>query len=239
MRELARNGLGGGSVGDRVLVVAATERADGDLRPDGPDASALHARQVALTGVPWTMVDEVHGTAVIAVDDDAPWVPMAGVGDVVVVTAPTRPVAVWTADCAPLILGDRSGALVAGVHAGWKGLAAGVIDAAVAAFHRSGTAVAHAVLGPTIRGCCYEFGAADLAAVASGVGCTTAELTATTAAGTRGLDMAHAVGAALARHGIAVDTDVPCTGCDPRWFSHRTRADAGRHATVAWIEPNA
>lgn len=236
MLEVARVGVEGG-----VLVVAATERHDGSFHPERVDAVCLGERQAALTGVPWTMVDEVHGVdvvdvEVVDVDGEVAWQPMVGVGDVVLARRPARPIAVWTADCAPLILADDDATLIAGVHAGWRGLATGVIDAAVDAFDTRGSRVAHAVLGPSIRSCCYEFGTADLAAVAAAVGVDPGALAARTSTGTAGLDMPTAVGFALARRGIDVDTDVACTGCDERWYSHRMRGDAGRHATVAWVE---
>jgi len=65
--------------------------------------------------------------------------------------------AVLTADCLPLLLCDRSGRCVAAVHAGWRGLAAGVIEAAVAAMPTPGDALL-AWLGPAISAKAYEVG---------------------------------------------------------------------------------
>lgn len=231
MLEVARVRVGTG-----VLVVAATERHDGDVHPRRVDAACLRHRQAALTGVPWTMIDQVHGVTVVSVDSEPSWVPTVGVGDVLLARDVTRPIAVWTADCAPLILTDQEGSLIAAVHAGWRGLAAGVIDVAVDAIEAQGSYVAHAVLGPSIRGCCYEFGDDDLARVAAGVGSEAGAIAATTTAGMRTLDVPTAIEVALARRGITVDTAVPCTGCDVRWYSHRTHGDEERHATLGWVE---
>jgi copper oxidase (laccase) domain-containing protein len=121
-------------------------------------------------------------------------------------------------------------------HAGWRGLAGGVIDVAVDALESTGTQAAAAVLGPCIHACCYEFGAADLEQVALGVGAAPSDVAGSTSWGTRALDVPAAVTAALARRGIEIDVAGVCTGCDPRFRSHRCRAELERHALVVWFE---
>lgn len=215
----------------RVLVVAASERSDGDIHPHRVAPARLRERQVAASGRPWVLVDQVHGTRVHH--------GLHGTGrhvraDVLVATRPSVPApAVWAADCAPVaLIGDGGTTVLA--HAGWRGLAAGVLDVAVDVFDEH-EHVAHAVLGPVIHPCCYAFGAQDARAVAHGVGTDVDEVVVT-----RGehlaLDVPAAVAAGLARHGVGLDVVGPCTGCDDRWFSHRVRGDAGRHALVAWFE---
>jgi polyphenol oxidase len=127
----------------------------------------------------------------------------------------------------------RNGTLVA-AHAGWRGLAAGVIDVAVAELAARGDPAAAAVLGPSIHAECYEFGSDELDAVAAGVGATTDQIAGSTRAGGQALDVPGAVAAALGRHGVTLDAVGPCTACDERWFSHRARHEDGRHAVVAW-----
>ncbi|MDJ0767554.1 MAG: laccase domain-containing protein, partial [Ilumatobacter sp.] len=117
------------------------------------------------------------------------------------------------------------------VHAGWRGLAAGVVDAAFAAFRGP---VEWAVLGPSIGACCYEFGAADLELVARGVHADPAGIAGVTALGTPALDVARAVGAACGHHGVEIEAVGGCTGCTFDGFSHRTRGELGRHVVVAW-----
>jgi YfiH family protein len=212
----------------------ATDRGDGDIRPDRVPSDELAVRQLAATGRKWMMVDEVHGTDVVDVTADDPWMPMAGVGDVLVTTSADLDIAVWTADCAPLFLLADDGTTV-GAHAGWKGIAAGVIDVAVETVRRDGGRVRAAVLGPAIGPCCYEFGDDDLALVAARVRARPAEIAGRTDDGLSALDVPAAVRSVLDHHGIALDVAGPCTGCDDRWFSHRVRADLGRHATVASI----
>ena len=153
-----------------------------------------------------------------------------GRGDVVV--SGGSPVAIWAADCVMVVLASRSGMLVA-VHAGWQGLAAGVLDVAIDAAGGA-RAIAAVVVGPLIRPECYEFGSDDLVRVASGVHASPDDIRATSAAGTPALDVPAALAAAFAHHGVSIDADVPCTGCDDRWYSHRVRGDRGRHAMIGW-----
>jgi polyphenol oxidase len=236
-----------GSVGRRVLTVVATDAADGDMRPSGPlGRQSQIGRQRALTGAVWMMVDEVHGVEVFDADA-APPRPTADAGelptaDVIVTSAVDAQLAIWAGDCAPVVLCGDEGTLVA-AHAGWKGLAAGVLDVAVGLVVDRGDRVGAAVLGPCIRAECYEFGPAELRAVAAGVAgegdpdAALASITATTLAGRPAFDLPAAVAWALRRHHVELDTVRACTACDPRWFSHRARADVGRHAVVAWTSP--
>jgi hypothetical protein len=230
MLELLRYDLGG-----RRGVVVVSERSDGDLHPVQVPHETLVARQMAATGNRWVMLDQVHGVETYRCRADTPLTSIVGVGDVLVGEAPAdgrgaRPVAVWAADCAVVMLFDRQGVPVA-CHAGWRGLAAGVIDVAVAAVGRPVVAV----LGPCIHPCCYEFGERELSQVADGVGVPVDAVAATTSSGALALDVPAAVAAALGRHDIDVVIGGACTACDGRWFSHRS-GDIERHAMVGWSE---
>jgi copper oxidase (laccase) domain-containing protein len=226
MLELLRRSVGGG-----VVRVVCTERSDGDVHPRRVRPDLLRRRQEAITGRPWIMVDQVHGRDPVerrCADGEAAH-PVIGVGDVLIGDG-SEPVAIWAADCAAIVLFDDVGGVVA-CHAGWRGLAAGVIDVAVA-LTRPPVA---AVLGPCIHPCCYEFGRHDLAKVASGCRVATERNTASSSSGAVSLDVPATVALALDAHGIGLDVVGPCTGCDDRWFSHR-RGDAERHAVVVWNE---
>ncbi|HYN32134.1 MAG TPA: laccase domain-containing protein [Ilumatobacteraceae bacterium] len=230
MLELLRYDLGA-----CVAVVTVSERSDGDVHPVQVLHDTLVARQLAATASRWVMLDQVHGVVQYRSGPGTPLTSIVGVGDVLVGEAPiegrvTRPVAVWAADCAPVMLFDRHGVPVA-CHAGWRGLAAGVIDVAAAAVARPVVAV----VGPCIHPCCYEFGERELADVAAGVGADVEGIAATTSSGALALDVPAAVTAALARHDIDVVIGGACTACDDRWFSHR-RGDVERHAMVGWSE---
>jgi len=230
MLELLRRDLG-----ECVAVVTVSERADGDVHPLQVPHDALVVRQFSATGSRWVMLDQVHGVEMYRSRADIALTSIVGVGDVLMGEAPIagrvmRPVAVWAADCAPVMLFDPQGVPVA-CHAGWRGLASGVIDVAVAA----GSRPVVAILGPCIHACCYEFGEPELAQVAAGVGADVADLAATTSSGGLALDVPAAVTAALARHDVEVVVGGACTACDGRWFSHR-RGDVERHAMVGWSE---
>lgn len=64
-------------------------------------------------------------------------------------------VGIVTADCVPILVSDREGECVAAIHAGWRGLAGGVIEAGIAALPKPARELVSAV-GPAARGCCYE-----------------------------------------------------------------------------------
>lgn len=171
----------------------------------------------------------MHGARVVTVSHPGQH---AGVdADAAVTAVPGCTVVVRTADCAPLVLeGHHS---VAVVHAGWRGLVAGVVAEAVAALRAGGDDVRVAHLGPCIRPGCYEFSEPELSVVADQLG---PSVRSSTAWGTPALDLPTAVALALQAVGVRdLRDESGCTACDRRWFSHRARAEAERVATVAWL----
>jgi hypothetical protein len=180
--------------------------------------------------LPWTWLRQVHGARVVRVGAAGEH---AGVeADAAVTSVPGLAIAVQTADCVPI--GLVADGAVAVVHAGWKGLAAGVIEAAVDELGRAGTGPLRAEIGPCIRARCYEFGKDDLDLVASRLG---DDVRATTAWGTPALDVVAAATTALGRAGVTAVVDHgTCTACSPVHYSHRARGDRGRQALVAWLE---
>jgi polyphenol oxidase len=140
---------------------------------------------------------------------------------------------VRSADCAPVAL--LAPEAVGVVHAGWRGLLAGVVETAVAALRALGAGPVEARIGPCISPAAYEFGAADLDAVAERYG---EAVRARTPEGRPALHLAAGVTAALRGAGVSrVEGPVGCTATDPgRWFSHRARGDEGRLGTFAWLE---
>ncbi len=131
---------------------------------------------------------------------------------------------VLSADCMPVALG-ADGA-VAMVHAGWRGLAAGVLEEGVAAVRElAGAGRIEAVIGPCAGGCCYEVGPEVHAALGSG------------ARGRARIDLREIAHRRLLAAGVQRVDDVPaCTICAGGLFSHRREgAAAGRMAAVAWL----
>lgn len=131
---------------------------------------------------------------------------------------------VLTADCIPVVIG-ATGA-VAALHAGWRGLAAGVLHEGVRALREvGGTGEIHALIGPCAGACCYEVGE-DVHAVFSGAHRDGALI-----------DLRAIAHERLRAAGVAHISDLAaCTICDARYFSHRREgACAGRQAAVAWL----
>jgi polyphenol oxidase len=156
-----------------------------------------------------------------------------GEADGLVTTDPGVVLAVLTADCAPVLLADPAAGVVGAVHAGWRGLAAGVVEAGVAAMAALGADPAATVglVGPAVGGCCYEVGPE----VREAVGARLPAALATTRGGRPALDPAAAAAQALARAGVGqVRVAGECTvDARERFFSHRR--DAGRTGRQAGL----
>jgi hypothetical protein len=151
-----------------------------------------------------------------------------------------------TADCLPVALGaetKRGGAVVAMAHAGWRGLAAGVLEEAVRALHELGaTGPIEAVVGPCAGVCCYEVGEEVHAAfagraVSRGAGPARDEATPEDHRRGRNIDLRAIARDKLLTAGVArVSHADACTICDERFFSHRREGvRAGRQAGIAWV----
>jgi YfiH family protein len=206
-----------------------TDIRHGDLAVGG-DPEDLTARRRALVDAPWTWLRQVHGARVVTVTEPGEH---AGTdADAAVTAVPGAALAVHTADCAPVLLVADGAVGVA--HAGWRGLAAGVIEATAAALADLGRPARSAVLGPCIRPRCYEFRGPELDLVADRYG---EAVRAETAAGTPALDVAAGVAAACRGLGIELTDEGTCTACSPVHWSHRARGDLGRQALVAWVAP--
>jgi YfiH family protein len=194
-------------------------------------APDVEARRRAVVDLPWTWLRQVHGADVVTVQ--RPGAAAGSKADGSFTSATGSALAVLAADCAPVVLTGDGGVAVA--HAGWRGVLAGVLEAAVASLRAAGATRVEALLGPCIRAECYEFGSDDLDALASGLG---PAVRGTTSEGRPALDLVAAVEAALRRAGVDAFDDVgECTACaggGTKYFSHRARRDTGRQAAVVW-----
>ena len=137
-----------------------------------------------------------------------------------------HPALVFVADCTPVLLVAQGA--VAALHAGWRGLDAGIVGEGVAALREVGARGAvTALLGPGARGCCYAVGEEVHAAFAGYEA----------RRGERNLDLPAVIRAKLAEAGVAAVRDVGlCTMCRPGlFFSHRRDGGVtGRQAGVVW-----
>ena len=210
----------------RRALIRFTDRSEGDFA--GGAASPWH--ELAAEGS-WTRLRQQHGSAVVTVT--APGEGDGASGDAAVTNTSGALLTVRTADCAPIALVAREGA-VAAVHAGWRGLAGGVVEEAAGALRRLGGETLSAFVGPCIHPECYEFGSSALNDLARQFG---PGVCSRTAWGTPALDLPATVRYALGRSGIGDVTDVArCTACEAdRWFSHRARGETQRHALAVWI----
>jgi copper oxidase (laccase) domain-containing protein len=207
-----------------------TDRADGDFAI-ASDPEALLDNRRSVVDRPWTWFHQVHGDQVVEVVRPGQW---AGVeADGAVTTAAFAPLAIMTADCAPVVLvGERGFAVV---HAGWRGLVAGIVERAAHKLRRLGAGLPVASLvGPCINPEAYEFSATELAVAAGRLGPT---VRSETSWGTPALDVPAAVTAACRRAGWPAPSEQPRCTSEPGWFSHRSRAELERQATVVWLEP--
>ena len=147
-------------------------------------------------GAPVVYATQVHGTDVVVLSEPA----AVGEADALVSISSDAPVGVLVADCVPVLLADASAGVVAAVHAGRRGLASGVLQAAVAAMVGAGADVERirAASGPAIGGRSYEVPAELRDEVADVV----PETFATTSWGTPALDLPAGVVAVLRRLGV-------------------------------------
>ena len=155
--------------------------------------------------------------------------------DALVAFAPGRVCAVLTADCLPVFFCDRAGSRVAVAHAGWRGLAGGVLEATVQALETD-PAELLAWLGPAIGPAVYEVG--DEVAGAFRASLAADFSAAFTACGDRWLfDLYAAARLKLAAAGLRdVRGGGLCTYSDPaRFFSHRRDGVSGRQASLIWL----
>jgi YfiH family protein len=138
-----------------------------------------------------------------------------------------HPALVFVADCLPVLL--AADGAVAAIHAGWRGLAGGVIHEGVRAMREvGGRGAVHALIGPGARGCCYEVGDEVHAAFAHD----------DARVGERNLDLAIVARNRLHEAGVArVDDLGLCTMCHPElFFSHRRDGGVtGRQAGLVWL----
>jgi hypothetical protein len=139
------------------------------------------------------------------------------------VAAPSIAAMALTADCIPVVLGAHGA--VAALHAGWRGLAAGVLEQGVHALRNvGGQGEIVAVVGPCAGSCCYEVGE-EVHAAFGGVHRHGSLI-----------DLRAIAHERLLAAGVAQVLDArACTICDERYFSYRREGDrAGRQAGLAW-----
>jgi hypothetical protein len=198
------------------------------LTDDLPEAVRENrSRLQARLGMPIAMIRQVHGSGVKrltgAPDPAAPLQELDGQATCARELAPI----VLVADCLPIaVAGDGAAAIL---HAGWRGLASGIIAEGVRAVRELGASEPlAAAIGPGAGVCCYEVGEEVHARF---------EPYGPAARNGRNLDLKAIARIQLERAGVASVRDLGlCTICDEDFFSHRRdRGITGRQAGVVWL----
>jgi hypothetical protein len=193
------------------------DAADGNGRDD-----PRSRRRISMTlGISsrWASVHQVHGDVVLCVDQPGP----AGTADGLITERPDLPLVIATADCMPIIVEGNTS--VAILHAGWRGVAAGIIVAGLAAMIDLGDSPQRAAIGPSIGPCCYQVGDEVLAAI-GGYGATTTD-------GRTSADLWSAAEDQLA--GVPVWRSDQCTYTNTGVRSYRRDRTKNRQVAVAWV----
>jgi len=179
--------------------------------------------------------EQVHGIAVALVDAAGGLTPSRA--DAVVCAQPDQPIAIVTADCVPILAAAADGSAVAAIHAGWRGLAAGVVAAGIEALGAAASPGSRLIvaIGPHIGRCCYEVDEPVLGALSTRFGEVKVQQNQrATRSGHARVSLGALVAEELAGAGIA-STDIEpvedtCTFCHPDRFEsyRRDGSAAGR-----------
>jgi hypothetical protein len=206
---------------------------------DGDDPAVVDGNRILLergldlpSAPRW--LRQVHGTTVVRFDGSGDGVEPEA--DAAVTDVPGVVLAILTADCLPVVFAADDGSEVGAAHAGWRGLAAGVLEATIAAMHTPpGRLVAW--MGPAAGAQAYEIGVEVFDAFVSADPDAAAAFVATRPGHWR-VDLYALARRRLAAAGVAeVHGGGLCTIMDAaRFFSHRRDQRTGRMATLVWRE---
>ena len=198
---------------------------------DQPPAVAENRRRLCaeLRCTP-AWLQQVHGIQVVqaeplrTVEADASWTSTPGIASVVL-----------TADCLPVLFCDRAGTRVAAAHAGWRGLANGVLEETVRTLGLPGEQLL-VWLGPAIGPQSFEVGPEVREAFVSRHAQTVEAFVAGRNPGRLMADIYQLARIRLAACGVsAVYGGGECTLTDPRFFSYRREPRTGRFASLIWL----
>ncbi|QOL49092.1 peptidoglycan editing factor PgeF [Massilia litorea] len=195
--------------------------------------------QGLLPGRP-AWIAQVHGADVVDAATVGPDQPVR-TGDASIATAPGIVCAILTADCLPVLFADRGGKVVGAAHAGWRGLAGGVLGQTVAAMRAAGAGEITAWMGPAIGPQAFEVGQDvfdSFAAALPGVDVGFAFVPRPGIEGKYLADMFALARLMLGRAGVAsVAGGDRCTHTETgRFYSYRRDGVTGRQASLIWLK---
>ena len=186
---------------------------------------------------------QVHGTDVFDVDRvDARQVWVEPQADASTTSQAGRVLAILTADCLPVIMANAQGSVLGAAHAGWRGLASGVLEQTFAKLRaqKPDSQGWRAWIGPGIGPMAFQVGS-EVREIFTNL---EAALEAyffpdPMAAGKWLADLSGLAQARLRRLGVEhIESAAACTVTDPerRFFSYRREGQTGRMATLAWLQ---
>ncbi|MCH4871906.1 MULTISPECIES: peptidoglycan editing factor PgeF [Pseudomonas] len=204
----------------------------GDHVDDDPLAVAANRQRLThIFDVQPAWLSQVHGVVVApaspgrVVEADASWTSTPGIA-----------CTVMTADCLPALFCNRAGTRVAAAHAGWRGLAAGVLEATAKSLNVEPQEIL-VWLGPAIGPTAFEVGGEVREVFVQDLPQSAAAFVPSINPGRFMADIYELARLRLARYGItAVYGGGYCTVTDPRFFSYRRSPRTGRFASLVWIE---
>ena len=204
----------------------------GDHVDDDPLAVAANRQRLThIFDVQPAWLSQVHGVVVApaspgrVVEADASWTSTPGIA-----------CTVMTADCLPALFCNRAGTRVAAAHAGWRGLAAGVLEATAKSLNVEPQEVL-VWLGPAIGPTAFEVGGEVREVFVKDLPLSAAAFVPSVNPGRFMADIYELARLRLARCGItAVYGGGYCTVTDPRFFSYRRSPRTGRFASLVWID---
>lgn len=196
----------------------------------------------AVGGRALHVASQVHGRSIAAVGPFAdPTALAVEKADGLVTDVPGAALAVFAADCVPLLMADPITGACAAVHAGWRGVVAGVGPAALAALGRYRTRPedVRVALGPSIGPCCFEVGSEVVAAFEEAFPAARAAGVVRERPGRKPhIDLRRALAVQLQAQGVRaeyLDPGGDCTRCDParRFYSYRGAGGrTGQHVGI-------
>jgi polyphenol oxidase len=211
------------------------------IAPDWPAPPGVHAFVTTRNGgvspetflpAPPFRLTQVHGSDVVV----TPGGSKSSRADAAVTFEPSVVLAVRVADCMPVLFADRAGSVIGIAHAGWRGMAAGVLENTIVAMSREPSQV-FAWLGPAIGRAAFEVGA-DVRAAFVGADPGAQKCFADGRPGKWLADLEALARMRLARAGVnAIHGGGMCTASDPaRFFSFRRDGTSGRMEAFLWRE---
>lgn len=194
---------------------------------------AALAQVLGLSGERLSFVSQVHGTDVRTIGDDDDLRGASSTADAQLTELSGIGLAIMVADCTPVMLADPEAGLVAAIHAGRPGMAAGIVPATVERMRGLGAEDIHAIIGPSVCPRCYEV-PAELRDEVAAVEPVAASVSVT---GSPALDVAGAVAEQLRRAGVTIDHfSRTCTKESEDLFSYRRQQRTGRFAGIIWLQ---